>query len=406
MMFWIGAAVLGILAVGFIIVPFMLGRREDSVDDRTGINIAIFEQRLAELEQNLSDGDIDDAEFGALKVEAEKSLIADAGVGSDRVAVVPAGGGFGKLPLVVSILVPAFAFLAYSELGLSWGSIADVALSQQIRAGNPHDMRNVDDNITALAERLKSQPDNDEGWFLLARSYMNLERYEQAVAAFRHLLDRYPRDSDLAAYHAQAMFLADNRVVTPRVDTAITQTLALDPENITMLEIRGIDAMAKRDLAAALDYFRRARRQAEGDRADVIGQAIETVETMIRSKGEAVPGIEPGRAIEVELSVAAGVDVPPDASVFIFARAVNGPPMPLAVLRLARSDLPRRVKLTQDMGMTAGMSLADFDLVEVIARISLSGVATNTSDGLEAVSKPVDLTAEQAPLVLEIGRPG
>jgi cytochrome c-type biogenesis protein CcmH len=267
-------------------------------------------------------------------------------------------------------------------------------------------MRNVDDNITALAERLKSQPDNDEGWFLLARSYMNLERYEQAVAAFRHLLDRYPRDSDLAAYHAQAMFLADNRVVTPRVDTAITQTLALDPENITMLEIRGIDAMAKRDLAAALDYFRRARRQTEGDRADVIGQAIETVETMIRSKGEAVPGIEPGRAIEVELSVAAGVDVPPDASVFIFARAVNGPPMPLAVLRLARSDLPRRVKLTQDMGMTAGMSLADFDLVEVIARISLSGVATNTSDGLEAVSKPVDLTAEQAPLVLEIGRPG
>ncbi|MEX0943991.1 MAG: c-type cytochrome biogenesis protein CcmI [Pseudomonadales bacterium] len=404
MLFWVAAFVLAALAVAFIMIPGLFGRHEYAPDDRTGINVAIFEQRVAELENSLADGDIDQAEFDALKVEAEKSLVFDAGARPGGAEGVPieTSSRFGILPFVMAILVPAFAFIAYSELGLSWGSIADVELSEQIRVGNPHDVSNVQDNIAALAQRLQQQPDNDEGWFLLARSYMNLERFEEAVGAFRHLLDRYPRDSDLATYHAQALFLADKRVVTPRVDAAITQTLALDPENITMLEIRGIDAMAKQDYVAALDYFRRARGQAQGDRAEVIGQAIETVETMIRSQGIEVPGIEPGRSIEVALSVAEDVDVPSDASVFLFARAVNGPPMPLAVLRLTRADLPRRVKLTEDMGMTAGMSLADFDLVEVIARISLSGIATNTSDGLEARSEPVDLTAEPMPLTLEI----
>ena len=109
-----------------------------------------------------------------------------------------------------------------------------------------------------------------------------------------------------------------------------------------------------------------------------------------------------GRQLQVLVEVAESVDVDADAEVFVLARAIGGPPMPLAIQKLARSDLPGLVMLDEKMAMIQGMGLADFDEVQVVARISASGGADISPEDFEIVSSPIDMTKENPVIKLEI----
>ncbi|XOV89899.1 MAG: c-type cytochrome biogenesis protein CcmI [Pseudomonadota bacterium] len=437
--FWLVAILMSALAAAFVLLPMFLSRRGDNAEDRTRVNVEIFSERLAELDVQLADEVITPEEFADLKAELEKNLLSETRSGYQ----VRAGKrDAGRLPYALALLIPLFAIFAYAEFGLNWGALADLEIASSLRGatpgqqsgGQPHDSGSFDASVARLAERLQSQPDNDEGWFLLAQSYMNLELYERASGAFRHLLDRYPTDPDLATYYAEALFLADGRQISPRVDAAIKQTLALDPGNITMLEIRGMDAFARGELAEARASFTRAlASNPEPARASLLEQAIARIDTMpgapqvtespagMQAEGARVQQQNPGqalaatgetgsgqtrsgetRSLNVLVEVGDTVDVGMDTPVFVFARAVTGPPMPLAVARLSRRDLPTLVQLDESMAMMPGMGLANFDQVQVVARISMSGIANAGPDDFEARSAAIDLSTPNPVIKLRV----
>lgn len=415
--FWILAAAMCLAAVAFILVPLYLRGREASKPDRTRQNVDIYEERLAELEEGVESGATDEEEFEVLKAELQKNLLDDTG---DETEAAPVKTGIGRLPIVLAVLVPLFALFAYSGIGLSWGAINDVQLAHQLSKTNPHDKSDMSRDVARLAEQLKSEPDNDQGWFLLAQSYMDMELYDQAAKTFQHLIDRYPQDYNLSSYYMQAVYLADKRVITPRVQSAIDKALKLNPHDVSALEILAMDAYSKSDFTGSLGYFRKALvGQPDKQRKQMIEQAIAGIEKTMKDKGLAVPpapaaptmaktetakaGSEVAhRSIDVLVEVGDDVNAPADASVFVFARAEHGPPMPLAVQRLARNALPKLVKLDDTMGMMKGMSLADFDKVEVIARISSSGIANASPDDYEARSSVIDLTKPHQVIKLKI----
>lgn len=462
--FWLVAILMSALAAAFVLLPMFLSRRGDNAEDRTRVNVEIFSERLAELDVQLADEVITPEEFADLKAELEKNLLSETRSGYQ----VRAGRrDAGRLPYALAVLIPLFAIFAYAEFGLNWGALADLEIASSLRGatpgqesgGQPHDSGSFDASVARLAERLQSQPDNDEGWFLLAQSYMNLELYERASGAFRHLLDRYPTDPDLATYYAEALFLADGRQISPRVDEAIMKTLALDPGNITMLEIRGMDAFARGELAEARASFTRAlASNPEPARASLLEQAIARIDTMpgapqvtespagTQAEGARVQQENPGqalaatgetrsgatrsgetrsgetrsgetrsgatrsdatrsgetRSLNVLVEVGDTVDVGMDTPVFVFARAVTGPPMPLAVARLSRRDLPTLVQLDESMAMMPGMGLANFDQVQVVARISMSGIANAGPDDFEARSAAIDLSTPNPVIKLRV----
>lgn len=435
--FWIYAILLCVLAVAFVLLPVLYrsrkGRNAQQRDDRAELNRVIYQERSAELNANLAAGDIDQQVYDQLSLELQRNLLNEAGsvnTGSSTTSdEMFNSGSAGRSPWLLAGLVPLFAILAYGDFGLSWGAIVDLQLSKELRGGgeqtaaSPHDTAGVNKTVEKLAERLQSQPENDEGWFLISQSYMRMGEFEKAAGAFKHLLDRYPNDSGLSSWYTEALFLVDNRELTERVSAAIERTLALNPQDVSMLEIKAMNAFQNNDLVASLDWFRQAQSAGvDGERAELIQQAIDRLEedlgidaaesasppsTIVPSPASSDPvddGLTGQRRLEVLVEIAPGVRVDPQARVFVFARAMRGPPMPLAVQQMTVSALPRLVTLDETMGMVAGMSLADFDQVQVVARISSTGIANVSPDDYQALSTAVDMTVKNGVISLTLSR--
>ena len=435
--FWIYAILLCVLAVAFVLLPVLYrsrkGRNAQQRDDRAELNRVIYQERSAELNANLAAGDIDQQVYDQLSLELQRNLLNEAGsvnTGSSTTSdEMFNSGSAGRSPWLLAGLVPLFAILAYGDFGLSWGAIVDLQLSKELRgsgeqtAASPHDTAGVNKTVEKLAERLQSQPENDEGWFLISQSYMRMGEFEKAAGAFKHLLDRYPNDSGLSSWYTEALFLVDNRELTERVSAAIERTLALNPQDVSMLEIKAMNAFQNNDLVASLDWFRQAQSAGvDGERAELIQQAIDRLEedlgidaaesasppsTIVPSPASSDPvddGLTGQRRLEVLVEIAPGVRVDPQARVFVFARAMRGPPMPLAVQQMTVSALPRLVTLDETMGMVAGMSLADFDQVQVVARISSTGIANVSPDDYQALSTAVDMTVKNGVISLTLSR--
>jgi len=434
--FWLISVVLCLVAAGFVLIPLFRHRpTEDGQADRSLLNVELYRERLAELENNQLEGEITAEQFASLKLELEQNLLSETAMrdeGNPETADGNAMSGaqsrkIPKLVLTAALLVPLFAVTAYSDFGLSWGAINDLELASQFKTTSPHDNDGMRGSILRLAKRLENQPENHDGWFLLGQSYMNLGEFEKSAGAYQHLLEKFPEDAGLSGYYAEALFLADDRKMTARVSKAIDAAFSLNPQNVAMLEIKAMNAFRAGDLGVAVTFFEKALATGvEGERAGLIQQAIARLRAELGNKAPP-PAVMPAgpvaplansapaaatkaadtpsapiRSVQLLVEVADTVESNPNDSVFVYAKANAGPPMPLAVERMRVSDLPRLVTLDETMGMMQGMSLANFDAVILVARISSSGIANTSPDDFQAASGVVDITSENPVIKLLI----
>ena len=434
--FWLISVVLCLVAAGFVLIPLFRHRpTDDGQADRSLLNVELYRERLAELENNQLEGEITAEQFASLKLELEQNLLNETAMrdeGNPETADGNAMSGaqsrkMPKLVLTAALLVPLFAVTAYSDFGLSWGAINDLELASQFKTTSPHDNDGMRGSILRLAKRLENQPENHDGWFLLGQSYMNLGEFEKSAGAYQHLLEKFPEDAGLSGYYAEALFLADDRKMTARVSKAIDAAFSLNPQNVAMLEIKAMNAFRRGDLGVAVTFFEKALATGvEGERAGLIQQAIARLRAELGNKAPP-PAVMPAgpvaplansapaaatkaadtpsapiRSVQLLVEVADTVESNPNDSVFVYAKANAGPPMPLAVERMRVSDLPRLVTLDETMGMMQGMSLANFDAVILVARISSSGIANTSPDDFQAASGVVDITSENPVIKLLI----
>ena len=433
--FWLISVVLCLAAAGFVLIPLFRHRpTDDGQADRSLLNVELYRERLAELEKNQLEDEITAEQFASLKLELEQNLLSETAMrdeGNPETAVGNAMSGaqsrkIPKLVLTAALLVPLFAVTAYSDFGLSWGAINDLEIASQFKTTSPHDNDGMRGSILRLAKRLENQPENHDGWFLLGQSYMNLGEFEKSAGAYQHLLEKFPEDAGLSGYYAEALFLADDRKMTARVSKAIDAAYSLNPQNVAMLEIKAMNAFRAGELGVAVTLFEKALATGvEGERAGLIQQAIARLRAELGNK--APPPVTPAgpvaplannapaaatkaadsrsapiRSVQLLVEVADTVESNPNDSVFVYAKANAGPPMPLAVERMRVADLPRLVTLDETMGMMQGMSLANFDAVILVARISSSGIANTSPDDFQAASGVVDITSENPVIKLLI----
>lgn len=402
--FWLYAAGLCAASILAVVWP-ILSRRRPRDGDRTDFNILLYEDRLQELRASRDNGEMTREEYRDLEQELQNNLLGDAGRDEPLNA-----GGSSRLPWLAAAVVVVLAVVMYSDVGMSFGHLTDLRLAEDFRQTTPHDADELQRTVQRLAERLETQPDNDQGWFLLAQSWRSLSAYGKAAGAFRHLVDRYPNDGVLASHYSESLFLAANRRFTEPVNAAIDRALALDPENLVTLELAAMSAFQRGAPEDATDLFRRALATGvEGQRAELLRQALARVQTQAgivpEEPASPIPAADStGRELQVLVEVASGVKAAPGDSVFVYARAFNGPPMPLAVERMTVADLPRLVKLTSAQAMMAGMSLDDFDQVQLVARISERGIANASPEDFEVVSDRIDLPRDQAVVTLRISK--
>ena len=265
-----------------------------------------------------------------------------------------------------------------------------------------------------LAAKLRDNPDDGEGWVLLGRTYRATEQFAPARAAFEEALKRVPESADLNAEYAEVLGLAsDPRSLAGEPEARLDRALALDPQHQRALWLKGFARKQANDPAAAEAHWQRLLTQVDPSTpvyAAVVGQindvraaqgkpALETPAPAVAAEtptaaaassapgtGTAAPASSAGVTVKVDLAPALASKLTPGAVLFVYARAENGPPMPLAIQRLPATGFPLEVKLDASMGLLPTMSLNQFERIVVGARISFSGNAQAQPGDLETLS--------------------
>jgi cytochrome c-type biogenesis protein CcmH len=247
---------------------------------------------------------------------------------------------------------------------------------------NPHAI--TQDQLLAmvgrLAERMKSTPEDTDGWIMLARSYAALGRYADSVAAYEQAVQRLPNDSRLLADYADVAAMAQGRRLQGKPEALIARALAGDPRNVKALSLAGTLAFEKGDYAGAIEKWRSILALVPAG-SEVERSVRASIADAERRGSIATIAIE-GR---VELESALAGQVKPDDTVFIFAR-LPGERMPLAMLRRKAAELPLAFRLDDNAAMSPAAKLSDAKEVVIVARVSRSGQAQPQAGDLEGSS--------------------
>lgn len=406
--FWIAAVLMTAVAVAFTLWPLFRGRSESrAARVRARSNLAIFEDRLAELVSDHDEGRIDGEEYEVLRSELERSLLGDLDdVEESDVTTSEAAtpGRGGSLLWGSALAVPLLALLLYADWGLSLGYLDELVLARDLQAVEQsaeegHDSGQVDQLVSRLEARLAANPEDADGWFLLGRTALNQGEFERAGAAFGRVAALMPEEPGPLVFQVQALYLAADRRIVPEVRELMDRVLELAPGQPIMLEILAMDAFQDGRFAEAAGLFEQvlASGVPEGERLtflrDGLARSLELA-GLPSPAPEAASGT--GIRVQVTLSDAVLADLPPEAAVFVLARPVGGPPMPLAVQRL-RPASRLDVELGLDDAMAPELALDSVSEVEVVARLSRSGTAERGPADLEGSASPVATSG--APLV-------
>lgn len=376
---WIGITLLTILALAFVFLPYVKAHRlhrEAATDSRQSQNIEIFRDRLSELERELAHGSLDQATFAQLKLELEKNLLIDVEDSEEQLPPKPTGKQLTAVALLALITVSA-ALGIYARYGSA--PELELALNQP---KDPFNGRTptLEEAVAQLELELKSRPENAEGWYMLASSYMNMGRYQQGANALSNVLTYLPGDapqrSSVMGQYAQALYFAADSTMTDQVREQVEKNLAEDPYEITTLGLLGINAFEQQKYQAAIDYWLTALQQAEGPAADSLRTGISKARDALIAEGKTVPELAVLTPAEIKVSVRLSNElkqkVSPEQTVFVFASPEGGK-MPLAAVKLTVADLPALVKLDDSLAMMPEMRLSSVKSVDVRARVSLSG---------------------------------
>jgi cytochrome c-type biogenesis protein CcmH len=387
--FWLIALILIAIALAFVLPPLLGARRPDTgeADDRDNLNL--YRSRIAALDEQCRLGALGEDDLAQAKDELSRELLADSDAAPASGSGAPALVSRPWLAIAVGLAVPLLAVSLYQRLGEPRAIDPPAAASSEPA---------VEDLVARLAARMRSEPGDSEGWLMLGRSYMAMERYAEAVDAFtaaHQLLGDGPELlSDLA--EAEALMGGQDFLGTPGAH--LESALELDPEYPKALWLGAFAAMQRGEAALAV-----RRWQSLLDRQPADSEAAQILRGLIADSGiaeaapdtrVAAPQAQPGLTVNVVLADRLAAGLSGGETLFVFARAAQGPPMPLAVARKQVRDLPLTVTLDDSMAMAPGMKLSNFDRVVVGARISMSDSATPGSGDLQGFSEAVQVGGE------------
>jgi cytochrome c-type biogenesis protein CcmH len=400
------AAVLVLAALGWLLVPLMRARRGGGVE-RAASNIEILRDQMADIDRDLAVGTLSRAQYDQAREELERRVLEEA---------VPANaststGQDGRWTAVVlAIALPIAAGLLYLQLGNL--NVFSPPPSEPQHAMSPQEIEGL---VAKLEARLQDRPD-PEGYVILARSYMVMQRFPQAVAAYERAGDLIMQNPDLLADYADAIAAASGGDLAGKPLDLVKRALAIDANHVKALALAGTEAFNRKDFKTAIEYWERIRSIVPEDTQ--FGQTVASSIAEARKLGglsgpvasaasSASPTSSPaapggGRVTGVvTLDPAVAAKANPDDTVFIFARATAGPRMPLAILKRQVKDLPVKFTLDDSQAMTPTMKLSSFPEVIVGARVSKTAQAAPQSGDLEGLSGTIKVGATDVAIVID-----
>jgi cytochrome c-type biogenesis protein CcmH len=366
--FWLAAGLLLLVALSFLLIPVLRGRRAQREEDRTALNVALYQERVAELQTQQAEGVLDAAQLDTGRAEAARELLADT-----EGVEAPRESRLGKpLPLLAAFLVPVLGLGLY----LHFGASDKVELTREF-SQPPVSLQDMTQRLERAAA---AQPDSAEGLYFLGRAYMAQDRSADAAKVFERAVALAGRQPELLGQWAQAQYFADNKQWSSKIQALTDEALKLDPKEVTSLGLLGIAAFEGERYQDAIDYWGRllAQLPPEDNSRVALQGGIDRAAQKLKESGGTVAQAPKAATLKVRVDVSADVKAKalPGDSVFIFARAVSGPPAPLAAKRVTVAELPITVELGDADAMMPQLKLSNFPEVQLVARISRAGQPT------------------------------
>ncbi len=245
----------------------------------------------------------------------------------------------------------------------------------------------LEEELQRLRARLRSNPNDLQGWLLLARGYSSLGRWKEAASSYERALKLAPNDLNLKARYAEALAAAQGGF-EGRARQLLEEVLQARPNHPYALWLAGLDALGRGEKARAVEFWRRLLAQIPPE-----SEAAEQLRQLMARHGLAVGQVHPEAEIKVTVRIAPALrdELPEGATLLVFARAPRGPEMPLAVVRRPLAELPTTVTLSDRQALLSQFKLSQFEQVIITARISRSGQVKPQPGDLESAAGPVRL---------------
>ncbi|MFA5826350.1 MAG: c-type cytochrome biogenesis protein CcmI [Gallionellaceae bacterium] len=396
--FWIICALLILVAMLFVVLPLWRSTHKSNAVLRDAANLEIFRDQIAEMDADLHNGLLTPELYEQGKRELQSRMLDE--VKEEQNVTASVRNPLKALAIVLALLLPVASVALYWKIG------NHTALSPEASLAGVSGSSGM--NLPALEEKVAKNPNDGESLLLLARSYGEMERYGDAVKAYEKLTAFVSDEAWIWADYADMLAMVHGQKLAGPPTKLIEKALALDPNHPKALALAGSAAMERGDYPAAIRHWGRLLKGLPdgSEDAKMIASGIQQARDFLaQSKGGKAPMLEqivPDRESQqasaagkerisgsVTLSAALKAQASPTDTVFVLARAAQGPKMPLAILRKQVKDLPLIFNLDDSMAMAPQMKLSNFDEVVVVARISKSGNAMPEAGDLQGMSSPM-----------------
>jgi cytochrome c-type biogenesis protein CcmH len=445
--FWILAGGLALLAISFVVAPLLRRSGPEADVDQDQVNLALFKQQLGELDNDLAAGKLEQHEYDAARRDLERELLYDIGGTATAPKTARTGGRWAAPALAVCVpllAVGLYQVIGYQEM-ISQTQPSEPSTIANAHAGGADGMPPLDVLVERLAERMEQNPDDLEGWIMLGRTYFTLGQPKPALAAIERAYALAPNNTEVMLHLAEATAANQGKSLEGRPAELVAQVLKQEPDNPSARWLSGMIAFQRGQYNAAVVNWQKVLAQLDpaGEQAadlrglveqarqragapprpiaeaaqsagsagvtatvaDGPSQAMAMAPAAEAAEGSTGPqaGSTAGIDVSVSIDPAIADQVSPSDTLFVYAKAASGPPMPLAVHRGTVAELPLTVRLDDSMAMMPQMRLSAFPEVKIGARVSKSGAATPQSGDVEGETDPV-ATAEVGSVAVTINR--
>lgn len=249
-MIWLGFSLLALVALGFLLWPLLRAQRQSA--DRKAHDIAVYRAQLAEIDEELARGSLTESEAGAAKLEIQRRLLRADAAAEGR-AVTASQRSVVTSALVILLLVPVLGGGIYLAIGRPEATQVDLAAMRQRVAQEAQLRANTEQMIAQLRERLVAEPDRADGWLLLGRSLLTIDRAAEAVPALDRVIALQPDDTEAYALRAEAQTLAADGSVTPAAQRDFRAVLEREPQHPGARYYLGLARLQEGDTRGAYD---------------------------------------------------------------------------------------------------------------------------------------------------------
>jgi cytochrome c-type biogenesis protein CcmH len=266
--FLLAAGALLLVVLFILLRPLLRSSRRGGVDRREA-NLSILRDELHELEKRRDEGSLDENGFAQAREELQRRLLEETGPEAPAVSCASPVAGR-RTAIALAVVIPLATVGGYARLG-------NPPALDPVQTRAHADAQEIDTLLRRLAERLETDPDDRQGWILLARSYKTLGRFAEAAEAFGRAETALDGDAALLADYAEALALAHGGSFAGKPGALLARALAAAPDEPQVLFVAGAAAKAQQDYATVVEYWGRLlpRLDPASDEARALGAALE-----------------------------------------------------------------------------------------------------------------------------------